>query len=354
MANTGERGESRWKAVLERDRSYDGAFYYAVRTTGIYCRPTCPARRPKRENVEFFDSSSEAEAAGYRACHRCHPASPHGTPTDRRVRRAMEYLDEHRDERVTLARLGAAVGLSPFHLQRAFRNALGLSPREYQDARRLEAMKARLREGDEVGRAVWGAGYGSYRGAYESAAAGMGMTPGEYRDGGAGLAIEYSVHETRFGTLLVAWTARGVCAVMLGDAGRELVAALEAEFPAAGIRAYGAEAGEWVGMVLDSLEGAHAGPAVPLDVRGSTFQLRVWNALREIPFGEVRTYGEIAAAIGDPGAARAVGRACAANRAALVIPCHRVVRADGAPGGYRWGPERKARLLEQERRAGEG
>ncbi len=345
----GEGKDLRWRAVLERDRAYDGAFFYAVRTTGIYCRPTCPARRPRRENVEFFETPAAAEAAGYRACHRCHPASATGTPTEHRIGRAMEYLDARRDVRVTLAELGAAVGVSPFHLQRAFRDAVGLSPREYQDARRLESLRARLRDGDDVARAVWGAGYGSYRGAYASAA-GMGMTPGEYRGGAAGLAVEYSTHRTGFGIVLVAWTARGVCAVMLGDDPSALAAELAAEFPAAELAPYAPEGSAWIAAILASLEGDHTGPAVPLDVRGSTFQLRVWKALRDIPFGEVRTYGEIAAAIGDPGAARAVGRACATNPTALVVPCHRVVRADGTPGGYRWGAERKARLIEHEHR----
>ncbi|HEX6307150.1 MAG TPA: bifunctional DNA-binding transcriptional regulator/O6-methylguanine-DNA methyltransferase Ada [Longimicrobiales bacterium] len=337
-----------WQVVLTRDRSWDGALFYGVRTTGIYCRPSCPSRRPKPENVAFFDSADSAERAGFRACHRCQPRSATGTTTERRIRRALRYLDEHPDERVTLDRLGRAVGLSPFHLQRAFKDAVGVSPREYQEARRLEVMKARLNEGDQVGRAVWAAGYGSVRGAYESAARGTGMTPGQYRSGAEGLHIRYALRSTRFGPLIVAWTSTGVCAVLLGDAPDALARDLEAEFPSASITAGEPSDTAWVDAVLAYVEGRHPGLAVPLDLHGSAFQLRVWKALREIPFGEVRTYRDIAQAIGAPGSARAVARACATNRTAVVVPCHRVVRSDGSLSGYRWGEDRKRRLLEQE------
>ncbi len=346
--------DAAWNAVLTRDRSMDGALFYGVRTTGVYCRPSCPSRRPKRENVEFFETAERAQDAGYRACHRCHPRSSFGTPTERRLRRAMEYLDAHLDERVTLEQLGRAVGLSPFHLQRAFKEAVGLSPRAYQDARRLEAMKARLRDGDEVGRAVWRAGYGSVRGAYESAATGMGMTPGQYRNGAGGVPIRYSLHHSRFGHLIVAWTPKGVCAVMLGDAPDRLVEELNAEFPSAELGQGDTLAADWIQPVLDYLDGKHPGLVVPLDLRGSNFQLRVWKALQEIPVGEVRSYGQVAAAIGAPGSSRAVARACATNKAALVVPCHRVVRANGTVSGYRWGEDRKRRLLEHEERLREG
>lgn len=349
-ASPGLAHEAAWRAVLTRDRAWDGRLYYGVRTTGVYCRPSCPSRRPKPENVAFFTTPDRAEAAGYRACHRCHPRSTTGTPTERRIRRAIEYLESHLDERVTLERLGRAVGLSPFHLHRAFKMVVGLSPRGYQDAKRLGAMKARLREGGDVSRAVWRAGYGSVRGAYESAAAGLGMTPGRYRDGADGMTIRYSLHRTRFGRLLVAWTADGVCAVQLGDAPEPLVDALRSEFPAAVLTPERAPATGWVQAVLDYLEGTNPGLAVPVDLHGTNFQLRVWSALRQIPPGEVRSYREVAEAIGAPTASRAVARACATNRAALVVPCHRVVRSDGSPGGYRWGEERKRRLLEHEAR----
>lgn len=340
------RPDDPWQVVLSRDRSWDGALFYAVRTTGIFCRPSCPSRRPRRENVTFFHSANDAAHAGYRPCHRCHPESAAGTTTERRIQRAIRYLDEHRTERITLEQLGDVVGLSPFHLQRAFRSAMGVSPRQYQEARRLEAMKERLGSGARVGTAVWEAGYGSMRGAYEAVARGTGMTPGRYRNGGAGVHITCAVRETRFGSMLVGWTASGVCAVVLGDSLHDVMAQLRTEFPAAEISEDGASAA--VDDVLRHLEGTHPGLALPLDLHGTSFQLRVWEALRQIPAGEVRTYGEVAAAIGAPGSARAVARACAANRTALVVPCHRVVRSDGSPSGYRWGGQRKRQLLEHE------
>lgn len=301
--------------------------------------------------MTFFDSAAAAEQAGFRACHRCHPSSESGTTTERRIRRAARYLDEHPDERTTLEQLGKLVGLSPFHLQRSFKNAYGVSPRAYQEARRLEAMKARLGEGERVGRAVWSAGFGSVRAAYEAASR-TGLTPGQYRAGGKGVAMRFAVRETRFGHLLVAWTVRGVCAVLLGDSPSRLADDLRREFPLASIADGSAEGGEWLDGVLAAVEDRNPGLAVPLDLHGSAFQLRVWHALRAIPPGEVRTYAQVAQAIGSPTAVRAVARACATNRTALVVPCHRVVRSDGSAGGYRWGEERKQRLLAHERKAG--
>jgi AraC family transcriptional regulator of adaptative response/methylated-DNA-[protein]-cysteine methyltransferase len=337
-----------WERVVARDRSSDGVFYYAVKTTGIFCRPSCPSRRPKRQNVAFFLSPADAEQAGFRACYRCHPASEVGTPTERRVRRAAEYIDQHLDEKVTLERLAAVTGLSAFHLQRTFKDVLGMSPRAYQDARRLEAMRSNLQGGMEIGPAVWAAGYGSYRGAYESVAGGLGMTPGEYKNGARGIEIRYALHETGFGKLLVAWTPRGVCAVSLGEADEELVQELRAEFPAARLER-DQETEEWVRPFIDYLDGLSPGLTIPVDAAGTAFQRRVWTALQEIPLGDVRSYSEVAEAIGNPTAARAVARACAANRTALIVPCHRVVRSDGSLGGYRWHMERKRLLLEHER-----
>lgn len=348
LGELGLSADDAWSRVLARDRSSDGVFFYAVKTTRVFCRPCCPSRRPKRANVEFFVSAEAAEAAGYRACYRCHPKSERGTPTEGRVLRATEYIEEHLDEKVTLERLSRAVGLSPFHLQRTFKATFGVSPREYQDARRLEEMKSNLQSGMEIGPAVWDAGYGSYRGAYDSVSRGLGMTPGDYRKGGRGISIGYAVHRTGFGELLVAWTPNGVCAVSLGDSDLELVRGLTEEFPAASLER-DQRADEWVRPFLDYLEGQCSALTVPLDTVGTVFQMRVWKALQEIPIGEVRSYADIAAAIGRPGTARAVARACASNRAALVVPCHRVVRSDGAIGGYRWREDRKRRLLEHER-----
>jgi AraC family transcriptional regulator of adaptative response/methylated-DNA-[protein]-cysteine methyltransferase len=352
-ATLGISEDDAWERVVARDRSSDGVFYYAVKTTGIFCRPTCPSRRPKQQNVEFFLTSEAAERAGYRACYRCHPASEVGTPTERRVRLAVEYIEQHLDERVTLERLAKVTGLSPFHLQRTFKESLGMSPRAYQDARRLKAMKSNIQEGMAIGPAVWAAGYGSYRGAYESVSGGLGMTPGEYKNGARGIDIRYAIHDTGFGMLLVAWTPKGVCAVSLGKAVGGLVQELGREFPSASLER-DQDMEEWVRPFVDYLEGQSPGVAVPLDTAGTGFQMRVWKALQEIPFGEVRSYADVADAIGQPTAARAVARACASNRTALVVPCHRVVRSDGGLGGYRWEEERKAQLLEHERALKEG
>lgn len=349
LEDIGVQEDDAWNRVLARDRSSDGVFFYAVKTTGIFCRPSCPSRKPKRENVQFFLSADRAEEAGYRSCYRCHPTSEVGTPTERRVQRAIEFIDQHLDEGITLERLAKAVGLSPFYLQRKFKEALGLSPRKYQDSRRLEAMKSNLQEGMPVGRAVWAAGYGSTRGAYESVSAGLGMTPGAYKDGARGIEIGYAIHHTALGTLLVAWTPKGVCTVSLAEGKEELVQELEGEFPAATLNR-DQEAEDWVRPFIRYLEGQDSRLTVPVDTTGTAFQLRVWSTLREIPLGEVRSYKEVAAEIGKPGAARAVARACATNKVALAVPCHRVVRSDGSLSGYRWGKERKRKLLELERR----
>jgi AraC family transcriptional regulator of adaptative response/methylated-DNA-[protein]-cysteine methyltransferase len=336
-----------WQAVADRDRTLDGAFVYAVRTTGIYCRPSCPARRPRRKNVVFFAVAAEAERAGFRACARCGPRSPLDA-SEETVRRALAYLDGRLDERVTLRELAAHVGRSPFHLQRTFSRLMGLSPRAYQDARRLAGFKARVRDGGSVAQATYQAGFGSSRGLYQSARAGLGMTPARYRRGGQGETIRFSTVETPLGRLLVAAADRGVCAVSLGADDGALESTLAAEFPRAAIRRDDAGVRRWLGAIQDQLE-CGASAHVPLDLRGTAFQLRVWKALRDIPRGQTRSYGAVASAIGRPGAARAVAQACATNRLALLVPCHRVVRAGGEPGGYRWGPLRKRRLLAGER-----
>lgn len=340
--------EDAWQAIMSRDRAFDGVLFYAVRTTGVYCRPSCPSRRPKRTNVLVFDSADRAEASGFRACHRCQPQSASGTTTERRVRLAMEYLATHRDQSVTLEQLGAAVGLSPFHLQRKFKEVVGATPREYQKAQRLDAMRSHLRNGTDVGRAVWAAGYGSVSGAYDAVAKSTTMTPGEYRRGAAGVPVSYSVHSTRFGQVLVASTQKGVCAVLLGDDSEQLIRDLSAEFPAAVLSEAEPDSGTRIRDFIAYLEGKHSRLTLPLDLHGSTFQLRVWKALQEIPAGETRTYSDVARAIGEPKSARAVARACASNKTAVVVPCHRVVRSDGSLSGYRWGPDRKRRLLQME------
>lgn len=342
--------EAAWAAVLSRDPRSDGGFVYAVASTGVYCRPSCPSRRPDRRRVAFFPTPAAAEAAGYRACRRCRPASA-SSPADERVERAVAFLEAHLDEPVTLARLGREVGLSPAHLQRGFKRRIGLSPKEYVDARRAERLKERLKGGDTVTDATYEAGYGAPSRLYEQAPARLGMTPGTFRRGGRGATVHYTLTASPLGRLLVAATERGVCAVMLGDDDDALTAALRAELPAATIaRADAALAGP-VAEALRYLGGEAPRLDLPLDLAATTFQWRVWKALTEIPPGETRTYGEIAVAIGAPGAARAVGRACAGNRVALAVPCHRAVPAGSGASGYRWGPERKRRLLELEREA---
>jgi AraC family transcriptional regulator of adaptative response/methylated-DNA-[protein]-cysteine methyltransferase len=337
-----------WEAVQARDAQLDGRLVYAVSSTGIYCRPSCPSRRPRRENVAFFPTPDDAEAAGYRECRRCRPRRARPSPAAESVRRAREHLDAHPEESVTLEQLGRVAAMSPHHLQRVFKRLVGVSPREYAAARRAERLRERLREGESVSRAGFGAGYGSGSRLYEEGAARLGMTPAAYRRGGRGVRIRYTLVPSPLGRLLVAATERGVCSVALGDTDAELEDRLRREFPGAELEPAGGELDDWARAVADAAAGHAPAPELPLDLHATAFQLRVWRALREIPRGTTRSYGEIAAAIGSPGAARAVGRACAGNPVALVIPCHRAVRGDGAHGGYRWGAERKQRILEAE------
>jgi AraC family transcriptional regulator of adaptative response/methylated-DNA-[protein]-cysteine methyltransferase len=347
--------ETRWNAVSGRDRAADGAFVYAVRTTGVYCRPSCASRRPLRENVEFFTLPEAAERAGYRACRRCRPQLVAAAdPALDRVHKACAAVDEALAEEApppSLADIAERVGLSPFHLQRLFKRHLGISPREYADARRLERAKAIMRDGESVAGAVYGAGYGSASRLYERADAQLGMTPATYRKGGRGAAIAYATTETRLGRLLVAATERGICAVSLGDDEAGLAARLRDEYPEAAIARDEARLAPALDAVVELVEhGSDRAASLPLDIRATAFQWRVWRALQGIPRGTTATYSGIAASLGMPSGARAVARACASNRAALVIPCHRVVREDGALGGYRWGLERKERLLAEEKR----
>lgn len=338
----------RWQAVLRRDRHYDGAFVTAVRTTRIYCRPSCPARHPHRENVTFYACAADAERDGFRPCKRC---SPNTQAFEADVaQRACAYMDDHVDDRVTLNHLGTAVGLSPHHLQRVFKRVMGISPRQYAEARRVERLKAGLKNGGTVTDALYSAGYGSSSRLYERAPEQLGMTPAVYRKGGQGMNIHYTIADSPLGYLLVAATERGVCFVSMGDTPADLEAELRGEFPAAEPERDDDGLGEWVNAILDHLGGQQPHLELPLDVRATAFQRRVWQALQAIPIGETRTYRQIAASIGQPTAARAVGNACATNPVSLVIPCHRAVREDGSLGGYRWGLQRKAALLEQERK----
>jgi AraC family transcriptional regulator of adaptative response/methylated-DNA-[protein]-cysteine methyltransferase len=353
IAETAE--ERYWRAVQERDARSDGVFVFAVRSTGIYCRPSCPARRPGREQVRFFPDAPVAEAAGFRACRRCRPGEAHdGDSRAELVHRVCRWIEAQDGVPWTLDDLGRETGVSPWHLHRTFKAVVGITPRQYADTCRLKRLKQGLREEKDVTEALYEAGYGSSSRLYERAADQLGMTPGTYRRGGRNTRLGYATTSCALGRLLVAASDQGVCAVSLGESDAELVDALRREFPEAEIQPEPARLGQWVDLLLRHLEGREPCLDLPLDVRATAFQRRVWEALRTIPAGSTRSYAEIARSLGQPGAARAVGRACGANPVALVIPCHRAVREDGSLAGYRWGVERKQRLIERERAAGSG
>jgi AraC family transcriptional regulator of adaptative response/methylated-DNA-[protein]-cysteine methyltransferase len=336
--------------VSGRDRAMDGVFFYAVRTTGVYCRPSCPARRPRPENVVFFRTRTGAERAGFRPCKRCKPET--GSHTDANseiVEKVCRYIDTHPDQPATLETLSRAIGLSPFHLHRTFKALTGITPRAYADSRRLESLKAGLREGHSVTRSLYDAGYGSSSRLYERASAQLGMTPSRYRKQGSGVTIRYSIAETPIGRLLLAATARGICSIQFGDSDTTLEGALRKEYPQAEIVRTDKQLTGWVRAVRNRIRGENTA-SLPLDIRATAFQRLVWEQLRAIPSGVTRSYSEIAKRIGKPRAARAVARACATNPVAVAIPCHRVVREDGALGGYRWGIQRKRKLLALEKK----
>lgn len=348
----GDRAEAYWQAVQERDRSRDGTFYYGVRSTGIYCRPSCPSRRPGRPQVVFFEQPAQAEAAGFRPCRRCRPLEAANYQAEI-VQQACRYIEDNVARPAgppALAELGQQVGLSPFHLQRLFKRVTGVSPRQYAEAYRLGQLKDRLKDQESVTGALYSAGYGSSSRLYEQASASMGMTPASYRRGGSGTAIHYTVADCSLGHLMVAATDKGICAVRLGDDEGKLRDELAREYPAAELhRDESGALGEWVQEILNYLAGQQPRLDLPLDIQATAFQRQVWEALRTIPYGSTRSYGEVAASLGQPGAVRAVAHACAVNPVALVIPCHRVIRQNGELAGYRWGLDRKRALLEKER-----
>lgn len=352
MPNVMENPEL-WNAVLSRDTSRDGSFVFAVRSTGIYCRPSCPARRPRPEQVSFFQVPEAAEQAGFRPCRRCHPRRAQASdPRIELVRQICHAIDEHDEEPQTLKRLSEETGVNAHHLQRTFREIMGITPRQYADSRRLHQFKANVKQGASVTDALYTAGYGSSRGLYEQSASRLGMTPATYGRGGKGMRIIYTTADCSLGRLLVAATERGVCSVALGDSDTKLVTALFAEYPNASIdsrdTAISASLNLWLDEVLKLIAGKAPHSSLPLDIQATAFQLQVWEELRRIPRGATRSYQEIASAIGKPKAVRAVARACASNHVAVVIPCHRVIREDKGLGGYRWGLERKKQLLQKE------
>ena len=344
----------RWTAVQARDASRDGTFVYGVLTTGVYCRPSCTSRRPLRKNVRFYATPAEAEQAGLRACRRCRPDATHaGGALDARIRKACELLARHADQPLSLKRLATAVGLSPFHLQRSFKAAVGLTPKEFLEAERVRALKSGLRSGSSVTAAIYDAGFGSSSRVYERVDTRLGMTPLQYRQGGRGLAISHATAETPLGLLMIGATDRGICFIQFGENEALLERQLVAEYPAAThtpmTEAQAATFAAWMRALGAYLEGSRRSLDLPLDVRGTAFQMRVWRYLQTIPYGDVQSYSEVARGIGRPAAARAVAQACASNTIALAIPCHRVIRGNGELGGYRWGLERKRALIDRER-----
>jgi AraC family transcriptional regulator, regulatory protein of adaptative response / methylated-DNA-[protein]-cysteine methyltransferase len=339
-------------AVAMHDARMDGAFVYAVRSTGIYCRPSCPSRRPNKKQILLFVRPEAAEQAGFRACRRCQPRQSRGNPKADLVRRVCSEIESNPDGPISLRKLAEHTGMSAAHLQRTFRQAMGISPRQYADALRVARFKSELRKGKDVTTALHEVSYGSSSRLYEKSDAQLGMTPATYRRGGRGMNISYTIAPCALGRVLVAATERGISAVYLGDRDSDLVAALRKEYPRAEIRTATREHSKWVHSIVQHLAGSNPRLNLPTDVMATAFQRRVWEALRSIPFGETRTYSEVARAIGQPSAIRAVARACATNPASIVVPCHRVVRTDGTLGGYRWGLGRKKLLLEREKAAG--
>ncbi|MDH5673798.1 MAG: bifunctional DNA-binding transcriptional regulator/O6-methylguanine-DNA methyltransferase Ada [Myxococcales bacterium] len=339
--------EKRWEAVAARDATADGSFYFGVRTTGIFCRPGCTARTPRKANVVYFESTSAAERAGYRACKRCRPLD---APSERalaaRIARACRLLS--RQQPIETRELAALLGMSCGHFQRLFKRQLGVTPQQYRRRVRSERARSLLSEASSVTDSLYEAGFESKSAFYASLGAELGMRPAAARAAGDGELIYYTSRDCSLGVVLVAWTTHGVCSVTLGDAQEPLLAELEAWLPRARF-----EAGEdcaWVMAVVDAVDGNGSGQAqLPLDMRGTAFQERVWQTLRSIPAGETRSYQQIAESLGQPGAARAVGAACARNRLAVIVPCHRVLQSDGGLAGYRWGRPRKETLLARER-----
>lgn len=339
----------RWLAVEAKNPEFDGTFYFGVRTTGIFCRPSCTSKPPRRANVIFFDSAVQAEGAGFRACLRCKPKEDYfrGARAEL-IARAFRVFGDEDVETATVDDLAAILGVSSGHLQKTFKAVLGLSPKAVMDMMRIENFKENIKETD-VTTSLYESGFGSSRSLYEKAGERLGMTPAVYKKGGKGMKINYTIVDSRLGKLMVAATERGICAVSFGDDEKSLRDELRQEFFAAEIEDNDAGLKDAVQAILRSLDGEKTILTLALDLRASAFQMRVWSELRKIPYGETRSYAEIAENIGNPKAVRAVARACATNPVALVNPCHRVIGSNGKLSGYRWGIERKARILETEK-----
>ena len=344
-----EQPDWRWRAVESKNREFDGVFYFGVQTTGIFCRPSCSSRPPKRHNVSFFITPAEAENAGFRACLRCKPKNEYEPGAGAMlIQKAFELLKSDEMEIPTIDELCTQLNISSGHLQKTFKAVLGLAPKEVMDMMRMENFKQNVKCTD-VTTSLYESGFGSSRSLYEKAGQSLGMTPATYKKGGKDMKIDYTIVDSRLGKLLVASTEKGICSVSFGDDAGELKRELEKEFFAATIENNDASLKDAVTAILKSLEGEKTILTLPLDLHASAFQMRVWSELRKIPHGETRSYGQIAEKLGNPKAVRAVARACATNPVALVNPCHRVIAADGKLSGYRWGIERKADLLTLEK-----
>jgi len=339
--------DERIQAVLERDDKFDGVFVYGVKSTKIFCRPSCPSRRPKLENIIIFDTPQKAEEAGYRPCKRCNPKDPL-PPNEALIERITSYIVLHLEEKMTLSRLASEFNVSKYHLQRTFKSVLGISPRQYIESKRLEAFKVRIRDGENVDSAMTKAGFKSRSRLYEKAPEKLGMTPTEYKEGGYLTSIWFTTFDTQITKVLIARTNRGVCALYLGNDEDRLIGALAMEYPNASLDRDESRLRESVDQLKSYFDGGNYNPRLPLDVHRTTFQWKVLKAIQNIPVGETRTYSELAESIGNVKAVRSVANACANNPVGVLIPCHRVVRKNGGLGGYRWGLPLKARLLQHE------
>jgi AraC family transcriptional regulator of adaptative response/methylated-DNA-[protein]-cysteine methyltransferase len=340
--------DARWQAVLARDGASDGKFVFAVSSTGVYCRPSCPSRRPRRENVEFFLRPQQAERAGFRECLRCRPKSVAGNPRQELIKLVCRYIEQHLDEPVTLSRLSSEFKQSPFHLQRTFKSVLGISPKQYANSCRMRGFRQNLKAGHSVTRAMYDAGYSSTSRLYERTSSELGMEPAKYRRGAIAEPIRYAIADSPLGRMLIAATGKGICSIQFADSDEELEQGLKHEFPYAVRRRDDEALAHLAEQVKHKITGAEKSSTLPLDIQATAFQRRVWSYLQSIGYGETRTYTEVAKAIRRPSAVRAVARACATNPVAVAVPCHRVLRTGGEVGGYRWGLHRKKALLEIE------
>lgn len=353
---TAAEEEVLWQAVKARDGAWDGKVYFGVTTTGVYCRPSCKCRLPLRKNVRFFESAAEAERAGLRACLRCRPndAEASGAKEARRILEICDYIRNHAEDSLPLKSLAERAGLSPFHFQRSFKKQVGLTPRQFVEACRLGSLKTQLKTMPSVTDAIYEAGFGSGSRVYERVDTRLGMTPAQYRQGGKDVSISYVAVDSPLGRMMIGATDRGLCFVQFAQSDEKLLGMLRAEYPAAKIQPmeepYPDEFAHWMAALTEHLNGHRPRLDLPLDLEATAFQMKVWQYLQSIPYGSVQSYGEVAAALGEPKAVRAVARACATNRVALVIPCHRVIRGTGELAGYRWGVELKRVLLDTERR----